>query len=134
MITYSFNNNLDLKKVKQLYVDSTLSERRPINNPERLKKMFSHSNLIISAWDEKELVGLCRGFTDYGYVTYISDLAVAKNFQSKGIGKELLKKAQGKGGKDTKLVLLSAPGANTYYDHLGFEHHPRAWTLDEKLI
>ncbi len=27
------------------------------------------------------------------------------------------------------IVLLAAPKANEYYEHIGFEHNPRAWTL-----
>lgn len=131
MITYSFSQDIDLEKVKLLYIDSTLNKRRPIEDMARLKRMFTNVNLVISAWNNDELIGLCRGFTDFSYVTYISDLAVLTRYHSQGIGKTLIQKAHETGGIDTKIVLLSSPSANTYYEKQNFEHHPRAWVFPE---
>lgn len=134
MISYSYAHDIDLEKVKLLYIDSTLNKRRPIEDMARLKRMFDNVNVVISAWNGNDLVGLCRGFTDFSYVTYISDLAVITAYHSQGIGKTLIKKAHEMGGIDTKIVLLSSPSANTYYEKQGFEHHPRAWVFPEGTL
>jgi len=131
MIRYSHTRDLNIEDVKQLYIDSTLSERRPITDHSRLEDMLTHATVLVTAWSDDTLIGICRGMSDFSYVTYISDLAVAKDFQRKGIGKQLLKEAHKKTGIQTKMVLLSAPDAHTYYKHLGFEPHPRAWVFPE---
>jgi hypothetical protein len=32
-------------------------------------------------------------------------------------------------GSNCMIVLLAAPKAKDYYQHIGFEHNPRAWML-----
>jgi len=115
-----------------LYNRSTLGERRPVHKPEIFEMMLRHSNLIITAWDDKKLVGISRTLTDFGYVAYLSDLAVDAAYQRKGIGKRLIEETRQKLGPDCMIVLLAAPKANTYYPGLGFEPHPRAWILRGK--
>jgi predicted N-acetyltransferase YhbS len=93
--------------------------------------MVKNANLTVSAWKGDTLVGLCRCLSDFAYVTYIADLAVAKDYQKSGIGKELIARTQDASGEGVKIVLLSAPSANDYYPHIGFEPHPRAWILEK---
>jgi GNAT superfamily N-acetyltransferase len=129
MITYRTGNGLDLDAVIELYRASTLGERRPIDDRERMAAMMRHANLVITAWDGELLVGLARSLSDFSFVTYVSDLAVRRSHQRQGIGKELLRRTQAVGGPKTSLVLLAAPAAEPYYPHIGFMHHPQAWML-----
>ena len=112
-----------------LYIRSTLGERRPIHDKSAFEAMLKHANLIITAWDDEKLVGISRTLTDFSYVAYLADLAVDLDYQRQGIGKELIAKTQASLGSGCMIVLLAAPKANEYYEHIGFEHHPRAWTL-----
>lgn len=68
--------------------------------------------------------------TDFSYCCYLSDLAVAREFQGQGIGRELIRQTRGRLGPRCKLLLLSAPAAVDYYPKLGFRKHPQAWYLD----
>ena len=90
--------------------------------------MLTQANLIISAWDGELLVGIARSFTDFGFVTYLSDLAVRQSHQKQGIGKELTRLTQA-AAPQAVLVLLAAPAAVEYYPHIGFEHYTQAWIL-----
>jgi GNAT superfamily N-acetyltransferase len=128
-IIYQTGNNLDLDAVIDLYVDSTLGERRPVQDRERMARMLKEANLIITAWDGDQLVGIARSLTDWVYVTYLSDLAVRKNYQRQGIGRELIRRTQAACDPKTMLLLLAAPAAEKYYPHIGFEHHPQAWMI-----
>jgi predicted N-acetyltransferase YhbS len=128
-ITYKIGNALDLDAVIELYRASTLGERRPIEERERMAKMLENANLVITAWDGDVLVGISRSFTDFAYVTYLADLAVRESHQRQGIGKELIRRTQVECGPQTKIVLLAAPKAVDYYPHIGFTHHPQAWVL-----
>ena len=129
MIEYKTGNDLDIESVTELYVASSLGERRPVDDRKRMKRMIENANLVITAWDGDLLVGIARSITDWSYVTYLSDLAVRRSHQRKGIGKELIRRTQTAGGEQTTLLLLSAPAAENYYPHIGFTHHPQAWLL-----
>ena len=129
MITYQTGNNLDLDQVIDLYRASTLGERRPIDDRERIRNMIQGANLIITAWDAGLLVGISRALSDFSYVTYLSDLAVRKSHQRRGIGKELIRRTQVESGPQAAILLLAAPAAEHYYPHIGFTHFPQAWIL-----
>jgi predicted N-acetyltransferase YhbS len=128
MITYRTGNDLDLDAVIELYVDSTLGERRPVSERSRMQRMLEHANLVVTAWDGARMVGISRSLTDFVYATYLSDLAVRKSYQRTGIGRELVRLTQDAAPR-AMLILLAAPAAEKYYPHIGFEHHPQAWIL-----
>jgi GNAT superfamily N-acetyltransferase len=129
-VEYKVGNDLDLDAVIELYRDSTLGERRPIEDRERMLAMVQNANLVVTAWDKGLLVGISRAISDFSFVTYLSDLAVRKSHQKKGIGKELIRRTQIESGSKILLVLLSAPAAEKFYPHVGFTHHPQAWILN----
>ncbi len=129
MISYRTGNDLDLDSVIDLYVDSTLGERRPVNDRAAMAAMLQNANLVVTAWDGGLLAGISRALTDFTYCTYLSDLAVRLSHQRLGIGKELIRITQREGGPKTRLILLAAPKAVEYYPHIGFTHHPQCWTV-----
>lgn len=129
MITYRIGNDLDLDQVIELYHASTLGERRPVDDRARMAAMVKNANLVITAWDDKLLVGISRALSDFSYITYLSDLAVRASHQRSGIGKELIRQTQRAGGPQARLVLLAAPAAAEYYSHIGFKHMPQAWII-----
>jgi len=72
---------------------------------------------------------VARSVTDFGYCCYLSDLAVDASLQRSGIGRQLVRLTKEQLGPKCNLILLSAPGASSYYAHIGFERHPSAWVL-----
>ncbi|WP_439644808.1 GNAT family N-acetyltransferase [Caldalkalibacillus mannanilyticus] len=54
---------------------------------------------------------------------------MAKEYQKKGIGQELIAKTQDSLSSDVALLLLSAPNAMSYYPHIGFTQAHHAWLL-----
>jgi GNAT superfamily N-acetyltransferase len=129
MIQYLDDAHISAEQAIDLYIRSSLGERRPIHNKETFEAMLKNANLIITAWDGEKLVGISRVLTDIAYVAYLADLAVDQDYQRAGIGKQLIAETQSRLGPDCMIVLLAAPKANEYYGHIGFEHNPRAWTL-----
>ncbi|MBT3270011.1 GNAT family N-acetyltransferase [Candidatus Poribacteria bacterium] len=134
MIRYAIGNDIDFDAFIELYHASTLAERRPADDEERMRHMLENANLVIAAWDGDLLVGLARSVTDSVYATYLSDLAVRVSHQRQGIGKELMRRTQ-EAAPQATLILLAAPAADDYYPHTGFTRHPRAWVLasDERI-
>ncbi len=113
-----------------VYRDSGLDH--PVDDPKRIAAMYRHSDLIISAWEDDHLVGVARSITDRVYCCYLSDLAVLKAYQGKGIGKELIARTRAEAGEGCMLLLLSAPGAMTYYPAIGMEALSNAFTFQRK--
>ena len=128
-ITYKINSSLDLDAAIDLYVASTLGERRPVDDRACMEQMLHEANLTITAWDGDLLVGIARSLTDWCYCCYLSDLAVRASHQRQGIGKELIRRTQAELGPKATLILLAAPAAVDYYPHIGMEQHPSAWVL-----
>jgi predicted N-acetyltransferase YhbS len=128
MIAYRTGNDLDLDVVIELYRASTLGERRPVDDRERMKLMLQNANLVVTAWDGELLAGIARSLSDFSYATYLSDLAVRLSHQKQGIGRELIRRTQALGGQAT-VILLSAPKAVAYYPRIGMKPHSSAWML-----
>ena len=111
---------------------STLAERRPVDQPDTIRGMLEHANVLITARIRDSLVGVSRAISDFHYCTYLSDLAVDQRFQRKGIGRELIRRTHQVAGVQTTLILLSAPAARTYYPHIGMQPHESCWVLSSK--
>lgn len=132
MISYQLHNSgahLNLEEVIELYRASTLGERRPVDDPARMRQMLDNANLIILAYDGELLVGISRALSDFSFATYLSDLAVRVSHQHQGIGKEMIRRTQAVGGL-AKVILLAAPAAVDYYPRIGMTPHHSCWTLD----
>jgi predicted N-acetyltransferase YhbS len=129
---YTSKKKLSVQELAELFSKSGI--QRPLKNPARLKKMLKHANLIVTAWDEeKRLVGVARALTDFAWCCYLSDLAVDKAHQKKGVGKELVRQVKKAVGKGAVLVLLAAPEAQSYYPRIGFERALNGWKIPRKF-
>lgn len=128
-IEYRIGNDLNLDQVIELYHASTLSERRPVENRQTMGDMLRHANLVVTAWEDRLLIGIARTLTDFSYVGYLADLAVRASHQRRGIGAQLIQETRKKMGPAAMLVLLAAPKAADYYPRIGFLRHESAWTL-----
>ncbi|HEV2780535.1 MAG TPA: GNAT family N-acetyltransferase [Actinophytocola sp.] len=118
--------DLDLDEVIAVYRDSGLGERRPIADRDRFRAMLHNANLVIVCRVDGDLVGIARSMSDFSYTTYLSDIAVARDYQRRGIGRALIDATQNQ-APAAKVVLLSAPAAVEYYPHIGFTRHNSAW-------
>jgi predicted N-acetyltransferase YhbS len=126
---HASGEELDLDQAIELYVASTLGERRPVDKREHMASMLRHGNLVISAWDGEQLVGIARSMSDFVFNTYLADLAVRVSHQKRGIGKELIRRTQAAAAPTTHLLLLAAPAAVDYYPHIGFKRHENTYLL-----
>ena len=109
---------------------TSLAPRRPLGNPARIADMLAGSNLIVGARDDGRLVGLARCMTDFAWVCYCADLAVADTHQGQGIGHGLLDELAQILGDGIAISLIAFPEAVTFYERIGWQattgfYHPR---------
>ena len=81
---------------------------------------FINSTLIISAWENDTLIGVVRVLSDKIMRSAIYDLVVLPEYQSKGIGKELVKRCIEHFPNCEWLVQTEAH-ITGYYEKMGFK-------------
>ncbi len=126
-ITYKNDGNISAAQLAEVFRNSGI--RRPVDDLDRMATMLKHANLIVTAWDGERLVGVARALTDFSYCCYLSDLAVDKNYQKRGIGEELIQRVRAGIGEQSMLLLLAAPEAMEYYPKVGFEAVSNGWIM-----
>jgi len=130
-ISYKLGIIPETDSIIEVYNSSGLN--RPTTDKERIAEMYANSNLVVTAWDKGELVGIARSLTDFCYCCYLSDLAIRKEYQKLGIGKELIRLTREEIGPKTTLLLLSAPSAMEYYPKTGFRKIENGFIIDRTL-
>ena len=128
-IQYRTDRMVDVAAFKDILERSGLAPRRPVGDPERLAKMLKAYNLVVTAWDGEELVGIATCWTDYAHSAYLADLAVDASRQRSGIGRKLVYLARDTAGPQVTLILLSAPAAVDYYPKIGMERFEHCFIL-----
>ena len=129
-IIYTIEKSLDVSEFIEVLKNSTLVERRPVDDEQRISSMCNNANLIVTARLDGKLVGVARSITDFVYCTYLSDLAVDLEYQKKGIGKKLIEETK-KITPQARLILLSAPDAVDYYPKIGMTKHNHCYFIDD---
>lgn len=127
MIVYHTDKMITAAELSQVFESSGI--KRPYQDLERLQKMIENADMLISAWDGYQLVGIARAVTDFVYCCYLSDLAVNQDYQRLGIGKQLVERLKETLGPEVSLVLLSAPTAVEYYPRIGFTQTDKCYLI-----
>jgi ribosomal protein S18 acetylase RimI-like enzyme len=65
----------------------------PVDDRERFTQMLDQSQYVLSAWDGHRLAGLIRVLTDVSFNAFIADLVVHPDYQRRGLGSELVRRA-----------------------------------------
>jgi ribosomal protein S18 acetylase RimI-like enzyme len=132
MIQYYQDKPITAEEFIDVLKRSTLAERRPVDDLDRINKMLQHGNILITAWDGDLLIGISRALSDFSFCCYLSDLAVDVNYQKQGIGKELIRLTHEVSGDATSLILLAAPAATEYYPKIGMERFTDCFLIRRK--
>ncbi len=126
-VTCRYDARLSAQELADVFRRSGI--RRPVDDLPRLEKMLEHGNLLATAWSGGQLVGVARALTDFSYCCYLSDLAVDKAYQKRGVGKRLVELVRERVGAQSMLLLLAAPEAADYYPKIGFEAVSNGWII-----
>jgi ribosomal protein S18 acetylase RimI-like enzyme len=124
MLSYRSDSRPDVQIIAELYKAAPLN--RPVDDPDRIRKMYENSNLVLTAWDGQRLAGILRGWLDGAYDGYICDLAVHPDYQKQGVGAKLLELAR-EGQPEVQWVLTASRIATEYYQHVGWQKIENGW-------
>ena len=91
-VRYEVNIPLDPQAVASLFRDSGID--RPYDDLGRVEQMALGADLTVTAWNGTQLMGFARALTAWCYCCYLSDLAVAHDYQRNGIDTGLLKRVE----------------------------------------
>jgi GNAT superfamily N-acetyltransferase len=131
-IAYAVEERLTAQEFVDVLHRSGLAERRPVDEPDRIAKMIAHGNLFVTARDNGKLVGVARSLTDFAYCCYLSDLAVDRAYQKRGIGRALVDRTREAAGPDAMVLLLSAPAAMSFYPRIGMPKAENAFIFPRR--
>ena len=124
MITYRDDIKPDAQIIVDLYHAAPLI--RPVDDVDRIRRMYAGSNLVVTAWEGERLIGILRGWLDGAFDGYVCDLAVDPAFQKQGVGAKLLDFAE-QGRPEIQWVLRASKIAAQYYEHIGWKKIENGW-------
>ena len=111
------NGLIKLKKL--LDKNAFWAQSRTLND---LKKCLANSDVVISLWVGKEIVGFGRALTDGIYRGVLWDIVIDQNYQSKGYGTLIVKSLlSSKKIKNTKKLYLMTSNKKFFYSNNDFK-------------
>ena len=112
--------NNGLNKLQRLLGNNTFwAKNRTIKD---LKKCLANSDVIVSLWVGKEIVGFGRALTDGIYRGVLWDIVIDQNHQGKGFGTLIVKNLlSSKKIKNTKKLYLMTTNKKLFYSQFDFK-------------
>ena len=116
----NFKPTNGLNKLQKLLDNNAFwAKNRTIND---LKKCLAHSDVVISLWVGKEIVGFGRALTDGIYRGVLWDVVIDQNHQGKGFGKLIVNNLlSSKEIKNTKKIYLMTTNKKFFYSQMDFK-------------
>ena len=108
-----------IKLQKLLDTNTFWARNRTIND---LKKCLANSDVVISLWVGKEIVGFGRALTDGIYRGVLWDIVIDQNHQGKGFGKLIVNNLlSSREIKNTKKIYLMTTNKRFFYSQMDFK-------------
>lgn len=126
-LTYHIEPIVSGEEFRLVLLASGLAARRPVDEPDRLAAMLKNANVIVTARLNGELVGIARSVSDFAFCCYLSDLAVSKNVQGRGIGARLIEETRRHVGPTVSVILSSVPEAVGFYESIDMAPLPNCF-------
>lgn len=118
MIEYSLEKKVNYKCLVKLFNQAGWSDKT--SDLDRLKLMVENSQIVVTAWDEENMIGFARCVTDYVFNGQINNVIVDQGYRGRGIGKELISFIINTSKKVT-YILRGDPDNIGFYKQIGFK-------------
>ncbi len=87
-----------------------------------LKTMLKNSSVIISIWEDNEMIGFGRATSDGSFRSVIWDVVVADNVQGNGYGSQIINEIINSPMiKKSERIYLMTTNRSEFYKQLGFK-------------
>ncbi|MGV6984032.1 MULTISPECIES: GNAT family N-acetyltransferase [Providencia] len=126
-LNYKVNFAISIEDFIRLIHQSPFKEMVPTDNLTKLDAMLNNADLLVSAWDDEQVVGFVRTVTDFSSCCYICELAVDMHYQKHGIDRQLMRLVAEELPAGCQILFFSTDSNLTEYLKLGFTQSPRAW-------
>ncbi|MCK5128963.1 MAG: GNAT family N-acetyltransferase [Clostridiales bacterium] len=119
-MNYKKNIKIAIADIEHLYQDAGWFAYT--NDLDKLQRAFENSSLVVSAWENDELVGVIRVISDNNTIAYIQDILVLESHKRAGIGTKLLSMAleQFKDVRQKVLLTDNTTISKEFYEANGF--------------
>ena len=109
-----------LNKLQKLLENNTFWAKN--RTTKDLKKCLANSDVIVSLWVGKEIVGFGRALTDGIYRGVLWDIVIDQRYQGKGFGKLIVQSLlSSKKIKNTKKIYLMTTNKKLFYSQMNFK-------------
>ena len=118
MITYADHKDFDPAALLPLFEQAPWARGRTVAET---TPMVRHTDLFITAWDDRRLIGCGRVLTDYVYRASIWDVMVDSAYQGQDVGTEIIHRILNHPAlQRVELFWLCTRDKETFYENLGF--------------
>ena len=109
-----------IEKLKLLLNKHAFWAKGRSNN--QIKKLLKGSNVIVTIWEKKRLVGFGRASSDGIYRAVLWDIVVVGDLQGRGIGKQVVEALlKSKEINKVEKVYLMTTNCSDFYQQIGFK-------------
>ncbi|MDJ0843038.1 GNAT family N-acetyltransferase [Crocosphaera sp.] len=115
-------SKVDYQQLQMLFNQAAFWAReRSIND---LKTAVLNSNPVVTVWDDKTMIGFCRGTSDGVYRATIWDVVIHKEYQGLGLGRKLVETALSHPlMSQVERVYLMTTYQQNFYQKIGFQEN-----------
>tara|TARA_X000000368_G_scaffold235189_1_gene185808 strand:- start:43 stop:507 length:465 start_codon:yes stop_codon:yes gene_type:complete len=109
-----------LEKLQSFLNENTFWARG--RNKQQICKMLSNSTVIVSLWDQNQLIGFGRATSDLTFRAVLWDVVIASDRQGLGFGKLIIEAIlTNKKINSVERIYLMTTNSSEFYKQLGFK-------------
>ncbi|SFZ70574.1 GNAT family N-acetyltransferase [Chitinimonas taiwanensis] len=113
------HEGVDWTELEALFAQAGLAGRQG----DKLRRAFLASTAVCYVFEKDRLIGVARAISDGEYHAVIYDVAVHPDYQSQGLGREIMGRLQAK-LPVWRVMLVADVEVQGFYQRLGFSAYP----------
>lgn len=117
-IEYKDTRDFQSKELEDLFLSVEWSSG---HFPDKLVVAMQKTGSVFSAWDNGKLVGLISSMDDGIINAYVHYLLVRPEYQSRGIGKQLIEMMREHYSSYLRIILIAYDKGVKFYENCGFK-------------